>query len=270
MVNHPTTVFIKMILRLILNSFLISFITAQSRSNMTESGQVNRLIFDSVAASPAFISRTQFVEAWHAAVPYLPKPANVTQLNVIEYPYFMNTAVMIGKINNATQLAMYFSQILYETNGLSISQIMPCSRLGSETACSDYVTNRVNNTGAYCGCMDYRGRGRLLIEDADTYKSASNALFGKDIIFEHPDHVQKYPQVAWATAAWNWATNVGALIGSSDAFGLTTKFLRPNDCYSSTMASDESSTAFNIYQQVLSIFDPDRVANPAGCVPNRK
>ena len=215
-----------MILKFILSTFLISFISAQSRANMTESGQVNKMIFDSVASSPAFISRTQ--------------------------------------------LAMYFAQILYETNGLSINQAMPCSRLGSRSACSDYIAKRVNNTGAYCGCTDYRGRGRLMVEDADTYKSVSNALFNNDILFEHPDHVQKYPQVAWATAAWNWATNVGALIGSSDAFGLTTKFLRPNDCYSNTETSDESSTAFNIYQQVLSIFDPDRVANPAGCVPNRK
>lgn len=259
-----------MILLLFLKFLFISLISAQSHANMTESGQVNKLIFDSVASSPAFISRTQYVEAWNAAVPYLQKPANATQLNVFEYPYFMNTAVMIGKINNATQLAMYFAQILYETNGLSISQVMPCSRLGNPDSCSDYVSNKVNNTGAYCDCVDYRGRGRLYIEDADTYKSASNALFGNDIIFEHPDHVQKYSQVAWATAAWNWATNVGALIGTSDAFGLTSKFLRPNDCYSTTVTSDESSTAFNIYQQVLSIFDPDRVANPAGCVPNRK
>lgn len=263
--------FPKMILILILTSSLfISFIKAQSYSNMTESGQVNKLIFDSVASSPAFISRTQFVEAWHAAVPYLPKPANATKLNILEYPYFMNTAVLIGKINNTTQLAMYFAQILYETNGLSINLVMPCSRLGNREACSDYISKQVNNTGSYCGCTDYRGRGRLLIEDSDTYKSASNFLFGTDIIFEHPDHVQKYPQVAWATSAWNWATNVGDLIGSSDAFGLTTKFLRPNDCYSNTVTSDESSTAFNIYQQVLSVFDPDRVANPAGCVPNRK
>ena len=247
-----------------------NLISAQSDAGMTESGQINKLIFDTVASSPAFITRTQFVEAWNAAVPYLPKPSEAKHLNVFEYPYFMNTAVVIGKINNATQLAMYFAQVLYETNGLTISQVAPCSKLGTPDACSDYVNNRVNNDGRYCDCVDYRGRGRLFIEDVEDYKSASQALFGSDILFQHPDHVESYPQVAWATAAWNWATNVGSLIGTSDAFGLTTKFLRPNDCYSSAVTSDESATAFNIYQQVLSVFDPDRTANPAGCVPNRK
>lgn len=260
-----------MILLSLLLASLINLISAQSDASMTESGQLNKLVFDSVASSPAFVSRTQFVEAWNAAVPYLPKPANATQLNVFEYPTFMNTAVLVGNINNTTQLAMYFAQVLYETNGLSIKQVLPCSRLGNRDACSDYVEKNVNNVGGYCDCVNYRGRGRLFIEDVETYKSASNALFGDaDILYQNPDHVLKYPEVAWATAAWNWATNVGSLIGTSDAFGLTTKFLRPNDCYSNTTPSDESSMAFNIYQQVLSVFDPDRVANPAGCVPNRK
>lgn len=256
-------------LLIILNALFFAFTSAQSQANLTQSGQINRLVFDSVTSSPAFVSRSQFIDAWNAAIPYLPKPLNVTQLSPYEYPNFMNTAVMIGNINNATQLAMYFAHILYDTNGLSISQVMPCSQLGSPSNCTQYVSNYVNNTGGYCGCTDYRGRGRLFIQNVPDYQSASQALYGNNILFRHPNHVQIYPSVAWATSAWNWATNVGSLIGSSDAFGLTTKFLRPNDCSSSTAPSNESLTAFNIYQQVLSVFDPIRVANPAGCVPNR-
>lgn len=236
---------------------------------MTESGQVNRMIFDSVAKSPAFVSTAQFVDAWNAAIPFLQKPENVTRLNILQYPNFMNTAVTIGKINNATQLAMYFAQILYETNGLTISSVMPCSKFGDSAACSDYSAANVNNSGGYCPCVDYHGRGKLFIENANDYKAASQAVFNSDIIFRNPSHVAKYPQVGWATSAWNWATNVGSLIGSSDAFGLTTKFLRPNDCAQSEGQSDAATKAFQIYQQVLAVFDPEKVANQAGCIPNR-
>lgn len=253
----------------ILLAIITSVVYAQSSASMTQSGQVNRLIFDSVAKSPAFVSKAQFVDAWNAAIPFLQKPENVTQLNVMQYPTFMNTAVTVGKINNSTQLAMYFAQILYETNGLSITNVMPCSRFGDSAACSDYSRANVNNTGGYCPCVDYHGRGRLFIENASDYKAASQALFNSDIIFENPNHVARYSQVSWATSAWNWSTNVGSLIGSSDAFGLTTKFLRPKDCAASQGQSDAALKAFSIYQQVLAVFDPERVANPAGCVPNR-
>lgn len=253
----------------LLFALFLNTLMAQSDASMTASGQVNKLIFDSVASSPAFVSRTQFVDAWNAAVPYLPKPENVTRLNILHYPLFMNSAVTVGNINNVTQLAMYFSQILYETNGLSIVNVMPCSRFGDSASCASYIAANVNNTGGYCECVDYHGRGKLFIENASDYKAASQALFNSDIIYENPDHVAKYPQVAWATAAWNWATNVGSLIGSSDAFGLTTKFLRPNDCSVSQGQTDAALSAFNIYQQVLSVFDPDRVPNSSGCVPNR-
>ena len=245
------------------------FVKAQSSGTLTTSGQVNKLIFDSVAQSPAFISRSQFVEAWTASLPYLPIPNNVTFLNPMEYPLFMNTAVMVGNINNATQLAMYFAQILYETNGLSITSSVPCSRFGNQQACQEYNSINVNNTNAYQGAngttFQYYGRGKLFIQNVGTYTDASQALYGNDILYKHPFSLNLRPNVAWATSAWNWATSVGSVIGNSDAFGLTTKFLRPGDC-SKGQSSDNANIAFNIYQQVLSVFDPDRVANPSGCV----
>ena len=253
---------------------IFGFLRAQSAGNLTESGQINKLIFDSVATSPAFISKSQFVEAWSAAIPYLPKPDNVSHLDVQQYPNFLNTAVMIGNIKSRTQLAMYFSQILYQSNGLSITQVLPCSKFGSSTACKQYIRTNVNNTGGYFNTdrhnsTDYFGRGYLYIEGASDFKSASQAIFGTDIIYENPSHVEIFPQLAWSVSAWNWATNVGALIGTGDAFGLSTKFLRPADC-NSQPASSASTQAFNIYQKVLSVFDPSSVANSAGCTPNRK
>ena len=248
-----------------------SIVHAQSSSLLSESGQLNKLIFDSVAQSPAFISRSQFVEAWTSSLPYLPIPNNVTFLNPMEYPIFMNTAVMAGNINNVTQLAIYFAQVLYETNGLSIATVVPCSRFGNAQACQEYSAINVNNTNAFQGkngTVDYHGRGRLLIENVETFMDASQALYGTDVLYRFPKTVSMNLNVAWATSAWNWATKVGSVVGNSDAFGLTTKFLRPGDCASVGEMSDNAKTAFNIYQQVLSVFDPDRVATPAGCVPH--
>lgn len=253
----------------ILILFLYSMaVQTQSTANMTESEQVNRLIFDSVASSPAFVSKTQFIDAWTAAVPYLRRPENATFLNPFEYPHFMNTAVMIGKISTTNQLAMYLAQVLYETNGLTIRNTPPCSRFGNSSTCIDYIRSNVNNTGGY-RCNSYHGRGTLFIEDVDSYRDMSRSIFGNDIIYKHPKAVALRSSVAWAAGAWNWYTNVGSLIGTSDAFGLVTKFLRPGDC-SSLTPTNSSIKAFEIYQQVLSVFSPDSVANSAGCVPNRK
>lgn len=262
-----------MILLWLLSFSFCSLLRGQSNGNMTQSGQLNKLIFDSVAQSPAFVSRSQFVEAWTAAIPYLPIPNNVTFLDPLEYPIFMNTAVMVGNINNATQLAMYFAQVLYDTNGLSIGKVVPCSRFGNQQACQDYSSINVNNTGAYQSgnyTANYFGRGRLFIEGVNTFMASSQALYGSDVLYQAPGTVHMDLNVAWATSAWNWATNVGSVIGNSEAFGLTTKFLRPGDCSTSTSGqlSTNAGTAFNIYQEVLAVFDPDRVANPSGCVPN--
>lgn len=249
----------------------IKNISTQSSANATESGQINLLIFDNVASSRAFISRTQFVEAWNAALPYLPKPDNVTHFDVGQYPHFMNSAVTIGNINNATQLAMYFAHILYATNGLSVNQVMPCTKFGSRVACKEYININVDNTGAFNDTMtgklaDYRGRGFLFLENVKSYKDASKYLYGNDILYKYPHLVSQNPSISWATSAWTWNTRVSSLVGSTDAFGLTTKFLRPGDC-SSTKLSDNAKLAFDIYQQVLSVFDPDQIANAAGCVP---
>lgn len=244
-------------------------ISGQSSGTLTSSGQVNKLIFDSVAQSPAFISRTQFVEAWTASLPYLPVPNNVTFLSPMEYPLFMNSAVMVGNINNATQLAMYFAQVLYETNGLSISTVVPCSRFGNSQACTQYNSINVNNTDASQGpngtLFKYHGRGRLFIQNVDAYKDASQALYGSDILYRNPHYLNTRPNVAWSTSAWNWYKTVGSVIGNSDAFGLSTKFLRPGDCSSGSHRKN-ADAAFNIYQQVLAVFDPDRVANGSGCI----
>lgn len=257
----------------LLSSFsFYSLLRGQSNGNMTESGQINRLIFDSVAQSSAFVSRSQFLEAWTAAIPYLPIPNNVTFLNPLEYPIFMNTAVMVGNINNATQLAMYFAQILYDTNGLSIRNVVPCSRFGNQQACQDYSAINVNNTNAYetaNGTANYFGRGRLFVEGVNSFMGSSQALYGTDVLYQRPGALSANLNVAWATSAWKWATTIGSVVGNSDAFGLTTKFLRPGDCSNSGgQLSENAGTAFNIYQQVLAVFDPNRVPNPSGCVPN--
>lgn len=258
---------------LLFNFLFMTTLLAQSMTNLTESGQVNRLVLDEVASSPAFITRTQFVEAWNAAIPYLPKPDNVTHLDVSHYPLFLNSAVKIGKINNTTQLAMYLAHIFYQTNGLSVRQVMPCTRFGTKEACRQYIGINVNNTGAFNNTFtgklaDYRGRGFLFLENVDSYTSASHDIYGNDMLYKFPNLVAHHPEIAWATSAWTWNKRVGSLVGSSDAFGLSTKFLRPGDCSNSAnqQMSDNARMAFNIYQQILGIFDSDREANAAGCV----
>lgn len=247
-------------------TFLGVGVRAQSAEALTPYNQVNLMVFDEAATSPAFISRSQYYNAFMMAQPYLPFPKNVSALDIFSYPSFINTAVLIANISSQQEMAMYLAQVMYETNGLTFRVVPPCSSLSNCTVCSNYTSQYVNNTGGVDG-INYYGRGHLYIQNASEYLAVSQALFNDDSLLRNPNFlVNSYP-VAWATAAWKWKTYVKPVLGGSDAFGLTTKYLRPADCAvpQNGNQTQQATTAFQIYEQVLSAIQPNLIANSAGC-----
>ena len=224
------------------------------------------MIFDEVATSPAFVSRTQFYNAFTNAKYSFPFPSNTSTLDINHYPMFINNAILIGGIQSTTELAMFYAQVLYETNGLAFRIVPPCSALGNCTTCKNYTERFVNNTGGMPG-RNYYGRGHLMIKDASEYAAVSQGLFNDSRLLVHPNILVTSLEAAWAAAAWKWKSKIRPLVSGSDAFGLSTKYLRPFDCQvhqhqNQTKAAD---TAFNIYNSVLQIFAPNATANSAGC-----
>ncbi len=252
--------------------FLLSFLlyfgltSAQSAASLTSSGQVNALVFDEVATSSAFVNRAQFYNAFINAKHSFPFPDNTTTLDIHQYPLFINSAILLANITSTQELAMFYAQVLYETNGLAYRIVPPCSALGDCTTCKNYTEKFVNNTGGVPK-RNYYGRGHLMIQDVQEYQSASQDLFNDTRLLNHPDTLVSSLEAAWATAAWKWNTKIRPLISGSDAFGLTTKYLRHMDCavrmdQSQTTAAE---TAFHIYTAVLQVFAPNATANAAGC-----
>lgn len=247
-------------------TFLGSEVRAQSAEALTPYNQVNLMVFDEAATSPAFISRSQYYNAFMMAQPYLPFPKNVSALDIFSYPSFINTAVLIANISSQQEMAMYLAQVIYETNGLTFRVVPPCSSLSNCTVCSNYTSKHVNNTGGVDG-INYYGRGHLYIQNASEYLAVSQALFNDDSLLRNPNFLVNSYSVAWATAAWKWKTYVKPVLGGSDAFGLTTKYLRPADCAvpQNGNQTQQATTAFQIYEQVLSAIQPNLTANSAGC-----
>lgn len=225
------------------------------------------MVFDEVATSPAFVSRSQFYNAFVNAKANLPFPDNTTHLDIFQYPTFINSAILIGEIGTAEELAMYFAQVLYETNGLAFRLVPPCSSLGNCTTCRLYTDRFVNNTGGAPG-RNYYGRGHLWLQGASEYRAASRDLFQDErLLLRQPDLLVSSVEAAWAAAAWKWKTRIRPLLGGSNAFGLATKALRPWHCNGGIEDEQgaQAQAAFNIYVAVLAIFSPDSTANQAGC-----
>jgi hypothetical protein len=227
---------------------------------------VNSLVFDEVAMSPAFVSRSQFYNAFINAKHEFPFPDNTTIPDIHQYPMFINNAILIANINSTVELAMFYAQVLYETNGLAFRIVPPCSSLGNCTTCKNYTEAFVNNTGGAPG-RNYYGRGHLMIQDAQEYSAVSQGLFNDTRLLDHPNILVASREAAWASAAWRWKTKISPLLSGSDAFGLTTKYLRPNDCRRrlNQKQSQAAKSAFHIYTSVLQAFSPNSTANSAGC-----
>ena len=194
------------------------------------------------------VSFDQFVKAVTSSNGY-PTPSQA------QYDSFNNNYASAGGITSNRELAMFLSEILWESGGLVYK---------SEIACKDN-----NCPGSYRSPGDdpnkfYYGRGYIQLSWSYNYKAASEALYGDDRLVSNPDQVANDEDTAWKTAFWFWKTNVHSDPGVQNGqFGSATNKINGGlECNPCRGACNNRNA---IYASVLPIFGVNESPNDAGC-----
>ncbi len=226
--------------------------------------QTNLLVLDRVASSPAFITQDQWFAAYNATLPYLSVPLhNISHphkfISNMSYPSFINYAVTIGNISSVDELAQYYAQILFQSNGFMLSKDPACY---NETSTNCQALGL--QTQAYGVDVNYYGRGYLWLQGASTYRAANSDLFGHDVtLLVDPNSISKHRSLNFATSAWFWKTFVAP--GRTN-YGSTTAVLRPTTCNGSpTNPTASSVAAWNVYVAILKVLSPDSTPSSGFC-----
>lgn len=227
-------------------------------------GKTNALLLDRVTSSPAFITQDQWYLAYNASLPYLATPlTNITDhftyLKNYTYPDFMNYAVTIGNISSIDELAQYYAQMLYQSNGFMLSMDPACYNATSANCQALGL-----NTTVFGVDVNYYGRGYLWIQGQSAYSSLCRDMFGSDsTLLLYPDALSTHKAVNFATSAWYWRTFVAP--GRTN-YGSTTAILRPTTCNGSvTNPTAASVAAWNVYVAVLKILSPSATPSSGFC-----
>ncbi|OMH82721.1 Chitinase 4 [Zancudomyces culisetae] len=166
------------------------------------------------------------------------------------------SGLQTGEISSAREAAMFLAQIMHESDGLKAKSEYRCA---TEDCTADYAA-----PGDYPG-KAYYGRGYIQLSWADNYKAASKALYGDDRLYTNPDSVAQDETIAWQVSFWYWKsrvrTNKDVLSGE---FGASTRMINGAlECTGSNIVA--SKTRYDIYKQVLSVFDPSSTPTESGC-----
>ena len=156
-------------------------------------------------------------------------------------------------ITSKRELAMFLSQILHESKGLTTL---------SELACANGCPLRYDWLNGH----QFFGRGYIQLTWSDNYRAASKALYGdENVLLNNPESVATDQNRAWDVSFWYWKANVHNAPGVQDGqFGSSTKAINGNlEC--SAPQHIEALARFAIYQKVFTIFDICGTPNPAGC-----
>lgn len=254
----------------IMRALLLSNLrTAGSNASLAyeELNMGSPFLANKVANSSALISPELYHSAYLAAQPFLETPLNGTDhtyFNPFSYMDFMNTAVLVGNITSVSELAMYYAQILYQSNGFKWAVDPVCIDTTSAackalnlTATVDGVTN------------NFYGRGYLRLTGLSSYVVANEYLFGRNstVFLKHPDLAVADLKINFAVSAWKWKHFVqDSKNGALTSFGGTTLALRPNDCNSNVLAPlPQSQRAYNVYVAVLKTLSATSIPTSGLC-----
>lgn len=223
------------------------------------------LLLSSTHSSPAFITFDQFNKAINASLPFLPTPLSNSTieklpiLNQFTYSDFMNYAVSVANITSTDELAMYLSNVLYQSNGLTRNVDPACEDPKSSNCLGLNLNATVLGTS-----VNYYGRGYLWLQGQSVYTDCAKDMFGNDAtLLMYPDIIRKSTTMNWATTSWYWNKFIKPYFST---FGSTIKLLRPSHCNgSSASPTTESQAAWNIYVAILKIIAPTTGPSSSYC-----
>ncbi|OMJ14225.1 Acidic endochitinase SP2 [Smittium culicis] len=162
----------------------------------------------------------------------------------------------IGGISSNTEAAMFLSQILWESDGLSTKEEYYCrtNDCSSAYASSSDVSGKV-----------YGGRGYIQLTWSSNYAAASKAIYGDDRLLKNPELVSASEDASWAVSFWYWNAIVKTDPGISEGkFGASTNMINGAlECRGSN--TDKAKKRFEIYKKVLAVFSPGTTPIESGC-----
>jgi predicted chitinase len=90
-------------------------------------------------------------------------------------------------------------------------------------------------------------------------------LFGDKRLLQNPDQVASNEDISWAVSFWFWKTNVGSKADVKHGkFGASTNYINGAlECRGAY--GEKAKKRYQIYVQVLSVFDPSSVPIESGC-----
>jgi len=201
------------------------------------------------APSSALISKQQFITAVTSTGFGYPTPTDG------QYNAFINNYASAGGITSKLELAMFLTNIMWESGGLQYK---------SELACQNN-----NCAGSYRTSGDdpnlfYFGRGYIQLSWSYNYRAASQALYGDTRLVTNPGQVASDENVAWQTAFWFWKVNVRSdprvLQGQ---FGASINAI--NGGLECSPCQGNCNNRIQIYSVVLKAFGITSAPNTSGC-----
>jgi len=176
--------------------------------------------------------------------------------NNAQYCAFVSQAASAGGITTTRELAMFLSEILWESGGLVYK---------SEIACTP--PNSCGGSYDWNGPYQFYGRGYIQLTWGANYNAASQALFGDNRLYQNPTPVATDETMAWGTAFWFWKANVHPNGGvQAGQFGSATNIINGGlECGSNPPNPTGRTNRFNIYKNVLPAFGDYETPNSAGC-----
>jgi predicted chitinase len=174
-----------------------------------------------------------------------------------QYHAFVSHATSAGSISSKRELAMFLTEVLWESGGL---------RYKKELACAHNNCSGSYRTGSEPRGKFYYGRGYLQLSWIYNYKAASHALYRDERLVQNPDQVANDENISWATAYWFWKANVHGDPGvHAGHFGsATNKINGALECHGGPN-QDLAHKRFAIYKKVLVAFGDRERPNEGGC-----